>query len=285
MLASLRDIARFLATHPLSRAAPLSAWARFLSWQLRSRLSAEIVAPWIEGQKLVVSRGATGATGNLYVGLHEFEEMGFLLHVLRPGDVFLDIGANVGSYTVLASGVCGARTIAFEPDPASAARLARNVAVNALEPRVDIRRVALGESCGEAAFTLGRDTMNRLADTNDARTQRVALATLDSQLGAVAPALMKIDVEGFETQLLRGAAQTLQRESLKAIIIETVSAESLALLSAAGFTQARYDPAQRALTRGAGAPGALNALFIRDWDDVAARVADSRVISIFDRSL
>jgi hypothetical protein len=47
--------------------------------------------------------GMTGATGNLYVGLHEFEEMAFLLHFLRPGDLFADVGANVGSYTILAA--------------------------------------------------------------------------------------------------------------------------------------------------------------------------------------
>lgn len=285
MFDSLREIARFLATHPLSRDAPLAGWAQFLAWQARSRLSREIVAPWIEGQKLVVRRGMTGATGNLYVGLHEFEEMGFLLHFLRPQDLFLDIGANVGSYTVLASGVCGARTIAFEPDPLSMARLARNVGVNALETRVDIRAVALGESSGEAAFTIDRDTMNRLALPTDTDTQAVALSTLDAQIGVAAPSLMKLDVEGFEAQVLRGASQTLRRESLQAIIIETVSPESLVLLSDAGFTQARYNPFQRALTRGAGAPGALNALFIRDWDDVAARVASARAISVFGRSL
>jgi hypothetical protein len=57
-------------------------------------------------------------TGNLYAGLHEFSEMGFLLHLLRQNDLFVDVGANLGSYTVLASAVCQARNIAFEPVPA-----------------------------------------------------------------------------------------------------------------------------------------------------------------------
>ena len=43
-----------------------------------------------------------GVTGNVYCGLHDFAEMSFMLHLLRAGDLFADIGANVGSYTVLA---------------------------------------------------------------------------------------------------------------------------------------------------------------------------------------
>ena len=45
--------------------------------------------------------GMTGATGNVYCGLHEFEDMALVLHALRPRDLFVDVGANVGSYTVL----------------------------------------------------------------------------------------------------------------------------------------------------------------------------------------
>ena len=69
----------------------------------------------------------TGATGNIYAGLHEFADMAFTLHFLRPDDLFMDVGANVGSYTLLASGVCKARTISFEPYPETMAALRRNI--------------------------------------------------------------------------------------------------------------------------------------------------------------
>ena len=84
--------------------------ARFASGQLRSRHQGESLFRWIGGQRLAFQRGMTGATGNFYVGLHEFADMMLPLHFLREGDLFLDIGANVGSYTVLASGVCRAKT-------------------------------------------------------------------------------------------------------------------------------------------------------------------------------
>ncbi len=71
----------------------------------------------------------SGATGNLGVGLHEFVDMAFVVHFLREGDLFLDIGANVGSFTVLAAGVARARSFAFEPIADTARDLRRNIAV------------------------------------------------------------------------------------------------------------------------------------------------------------
>ena len=64
---------------------------------------------------LIANAGMAGATGNIYVGLREFEDMAFLLHLLRPDDLFVDVGANIGSFTVLASGAVGARSLAIEP--------------------------------------------------------------------------------------------------------------------------------------------------------------------------
>ena len=62
-------------------------------------------------------------TGNIYCGLAKFADMAFVLHVLRAGDLFVDIGANAGAYTLLASSVTGAKTTCFEPAPATYARL------------------------------------------------------------------------------------------------------------------------------------------------------------------
>ena len=67
--------------------------------------------------------GETGLTGNLYAGLHEFADMAFVMHALRPTDLFVDIGANAGSYTILACAVAKARGCAFEPLPSTYRRL------------------------------------------------------------------------------------------------------------------------------------------------------------------
>ncbi|MDN2583382.1 hypothetical protein [Aquibium sp. ELW1220] len=72
---------------------------------MQSRLQDEVIIDWIDGAKLAVRRGMIGATGNIYCGLHEYVDMRFVLDTLQPGDLFVDIGAPVVSYTVLASKV------------------------------------------------------------------------------------------------------------------------------------------------------------------------------------
>ena len=94
---SLFSTLRFIIKHPLNRGQPISAVGRFIAWQIRSRIQREIIFNWIDGSKLVVRRAMTGATGNLYCDLHEYEDMSYLLHPLRPGDLFVDVGANIGS--------------------------------------------------------------------------------------------------------------------------------------------------------------------------------------------
>ena len=153
MIDELAHVARFIARHPLTRRHRAAAFLRFIRFQLRARLNEEVIVPWIEGTGLIVRRGMTGATGNVYAGLHDYSEMAFLLHFLRPNDLFYDVGANVGSYTVLASGVCRARTLAFEPDPEAAAALRRNVEFNGLADLVSVRDFAVGSSEGVAGFT------------------------------------------------------------------------------------------------------------------------------------
>src|SRR6476469_5615627 len=111
MLREIRQIAAFLSDHPLTRDHRAAAFARVCRWQIESRLRDEVIVPWIGSIRLAVRRGMTGATGNVYAGLHEFADMAFTLHFLRPNDLFLDVGANIGSYTLLASGVCKARAI------------------------------------------------------------------------------------------------------------------------------------------------------------------------------
>src|SRR5262245_10746432 len=121
----------YILKHPFNRGRPLAAVARYIRWQFESRVAAgPLAVAFVDDVKLIVSQGMTGATGNIYCGLHEFEDMGFALHLLRPGDLFVDVGANVGSYSLLAAAT-GADVIAFEPGEAFPL-LKRNVEANHL---------------------------------------------------------------------------------------------------------------------------------------------------------
>lgn len=263
---------RFIARHPLASRRPLAAVGRYAWWQLRSRLNKEIEWRWIDGSRLVVKRGMTGATGNIYCGLHEFADMAFLLHMLRPDDLFVDIGANVGSYTILASAVCGGRTIAVEPDPQTCASLRRNVDINGLGARVDVVQAALGAHDGVVRFTVGHDTMNHIASDDDEASQEVALRRLDDIAFGKDPVLVKMDVEGFEGDVVEGGGGTLGNPSLLAIITENDEPRVRQPIEALGFRRYHYEPYARRLATEAGSMQSNNFLFIRDRDAVQRRI-------------
>jgi len=229
---------------------------------------------WVGG-KLHVRNGMTGATGNIYCGLHEFTEMGFLLHFLRPGDVFVDVGANIGSYTVLASAVCGAEVIAFEPDPDTMRDLRANVEINGMESRVELVEAALGSRDGSIEFTVGQDTVNHVATSADSNTRRVTMRRLDDVLEERKPRLLKMDVEGYEGEVIAGAEQTLRDTSLAAVITENSGPRVRGPLEARGFREHRYDPFTRSVTALDGSVGTVrgNTLFIRQASGVRERLS------------
>ncbi len=279
------NILRFLFSHPLTRRSKLRAILRVIGWQIRSRLSGELIVPWIGETKLAVRRGMRGATGNIYAGLHEFADMLFVLHFLRPEDLFLDIGANVGTYTVLASGVCGARTWAFEPDPVTAQRLARNIEINAIGDLAVVHEVALGRTEATVTLTIGRDTMNRIAEPGDHDVRRVRQRPLDAIIGEQGAAMIKMDVEGYEGEVLQGSDGCLANRSLMAVQTETVSESILRILDRHGFMRVHYDPYRRAILDAPSEYASSNALFVRNEVSVTARLSEARPVRVLGQSI
>lgn len=80
--------------HPLGKRHRLDAYQRYIYWQARCQALHDEVG---NGTCFLLEPGVKGATGNFYCGLHEWPDMAFVLHLLRPEDTFADIGANVGS--------------------------------------------------------------------------------------------------------------------------------------------------------------------------------------------
>ncbi len=279
MLALLKTL-KFIANHPLSAKQPISAYYRYGRWQIDSRLRKEVEFSWIGGAKLIARHGMTGATGNIYCGLHEFADMAFLLHLMRPGDLFTDVGANIGSYTILASAVCEANTIAVEPDPETMRALERNIKANSIEKRVKAVQMALGAETGTARFTVGCDTVNRVVTNGTSNTREVEMIRLDDLLAGADPIFIKLDVEGFEANVLAGARDTLRNPYLLAIATESTDNGVVSYLEQAEFKQWSYDPFKRQLTPngdGQAAVKSANALFIRDAATCRKRTQARRV--------
>jgi FkbM family methyltransferase len=234
--------------------------------------------PFVGGTRLAVERGMTGATGNWYCGLWEADEMGFLLHFLRPGDLFLDVGANVGSHTVLASGAVGAQTIAVEPVPTTFAKLQLNIRTNDLGGLVEAHCCGLSDRRAEIEFTSGMDTLNRVALAgDDVETIRVPVCSLDELCAGRVPKAIKIDVEGHEAAVLGGAAQTLSRPELAAALLETrdlgnkygsSDQQLIETMKQNGFVPCVYDARSRTLKQQD--RGGFNTIFVRDLESVQA---------------
>ncbi len=293
---SLVGTLKFIIGHPLNRDRQITSVIRFAKWQLGSRLvPGAVIFDWINGAKFMVRRGETGLTGNIYTGLHEFPDMGFLLHMLRPEDLFVDVGANAGSYTILACGAIGARGLAFEPVPSTYARLVENIRLNHLEERVVADSRGVGAERGTVAFTSDGDSVNHALAANEssANAVNVELTTLDDALRDESPVLMKIDVEGYETPALEGAQETLANASLRAVIMELNGSgerygydEShiLEMVLDHGFKTYAYDPLQRTLADLDGKNvESGNTLFIRNKAWVKERVMTAPEVCVNGR--
>jgi FkbM family methyltransferase len=246
-----------IVRHPMNRGAPLRALRRWAAWQIGSRIApGAILVPFVNGTVLYATPGLKGVTGNIYYGLGEFEEMALTAHLLREGDLFVDVGANVGSYTVLASAVLGAWTEAFEPVPVTADILEMNIRLNGISDRVSVHRLALGAQPSEVRFTTDLDTCNHVAIGDEAGIL-VRIETLDNVLRGKCPLLIKMDVEGYEPEVLKGAEATLGNPNLLAVIAETNGGyrcygyelnDVLGPLTDLGFRSIEYNPHTRKAT-------------------------------------
>ncbi|MCK0128685.1 FkbM family methyltransferase [Erythrobacter sp. F6033] len=254
------------------------------------------IVPFVDDTLLSMERGMTGATGNYYCGLHEPDEMAFVLHFLREDDLFLDIGANIGTYTVLASGAVGARTMTFEPIPETFSKLERNVAANGIETQTQRHNIGLGAEDGTLKFTADNDTMNHVVSAEEAKrvaTIDVPVRRADDIVGSESPSLAKIDVEGWEANVLRGMTRTLANPSLAAIVMETNDSadrydddaqdEAAEIVTGAGFVPHSYNPFTRKLTQvQLGQSELHNVIFVRGMESVQARVKQSRKFKLIN---
>jgi FkbM family methyltransferase len=297
-LMALLGVLRAIVSHPLNDGKAVQALLRFLRWQVGSCMnSGAMVFDWVNGSKFLVRNGETGLTGNNYTGFQEYAEMAFVLHATRPGDLFVDVGANVGSYTVLACAAAGADGACFEPVPATYARLLENIRLNHLEHRVRSANVGVGSARGVVAFSGDMDTGNRVLADGEARAGRidVQVDTLDALLQGRQPTLMKIDVEGYETAVIAGAQATLGAASLHAVVMEINGSgakfgfdEALIFerMAAHGFAPFTYDPPRRRLVAlVAGDVFPENILFVRDLDTLRARLASAPACTVNGKQL
>jgi FkbM family methyltransferase len=281
-------------SHPFNKKKPILGLWRFIRWQVNNILNPNPIIHQLTGNsKLIVQKGMKGATGNLYNGLLEFSDMLFVLHCLRPEDHFVDIGANIGVYTVLASAEIGAATLSIEPVPEVFATLELNIAINKIGSKVRSLNMAIGAEEGKLTFTSSLDTVNHVATAEEiaaGNVIEVKVIQLDSIIENI-PTIIKIDVEGYETNVIKGAEKTLENPLLKAIIIELNGSglrygfDETAIhhqFLQKGFQPYQYDPFERNLIL-LNAPHEHNTIYIRDVDFIKKRLQGAKKIKVQDQ--
>lgn len=285
----LLDVTRFLSRHALTRRHLPAAIGRFARWQVGTRLlGGEMIHDWVGGTRIAARRGESAITGNIYCGLYEFEPMGYVLHATGPTDVFVDAGANAGSYTVLACGCRGARGYAFEPVAETYERLVRNTRLNNLDHRVHCMRMGLGSSRGFLHFTDTEDDMNHVTPDGAGGTP-CPVVRLDDVLEGDTPSIIKIDVEGFEIPVLEGSENILQNPRLHSVLVEMNGFASrygldeeriFHLLGRHGFVPHVYDPLRRTLTPSRQRMYGI-VLFVRQPEVMAERLRQAPAVNVY----
>lgn len=287
----------FIFNHPLAGKHKVRALNNWLRWQVNSRThSRPIEVPFVGSTRLSVARGMYGATGNIYCGLHEFEDMAFVLHFLRPSERFIDIGANIGSYTILASGVCGAKTVAVEPVSKTAAALRTNIKLNGLDSLVRLEEVALGDKICEVRVSNSLDCTNHVIGVEDSNSyESVAMATLDQLAANLHPIFLKIDVEGFESKVLDGGENVLSDPKLLGVLMElngsgqqygVTDSELYQKMISFGFQSYQYHPFERSIvTKLEKDHREGNVLFLRNADAVSKRLEEAAPFHLFGEAI
>ena len=192
-------------------------------WQFFNdrKLETPMIVRWHQKARLYLYLGNDTSRQIYIAGCIDPNEFAFLDRFLEPGMTFLDAGANEGIYSVFASRRLGAEgTVwAFDPSPREVSRLVRNLELNNLQVRVF--PVALADQTGQAEMLVagygheGLNTVGQFFNEVEGSTKElIQVTTLDDIVKENPLArldVIKIDVEGAELKLLKGASETLRR--------------------------------------------------------------------------
>ena len=278
-----------LISHPLVNN-PLVGLIKYIYINLIIRLfSKPIKIKWLNNLRYYLSLGDSGIIGNYYFYIDDYVESIFLIHYLTKKDIFIDVGSNHGHYTMISSGVCGSKSISIEPVKATYDRLKMNIELNKLE-NVELCNMGISDAEGELFVTNNMGSMNRVVDKNYGNNcELVQISTLDKLLASEKNiSFIKIDVEGYEKNVLLGCEKTLKNPHLNVIIIELNNSnltygydenETITILSNNGFFPYQYIyPDNILVSLEKKNFNSFNTIFIRNINFVRKRLNQKSVV-------
>ena len=203
---------------------PLAARVFYAALRLLRRDSASIKA--VLGQKLYVNPYRSIVQLRLDLcGMYEPEVVEYLLSRLSPGMTVIDIGANIGFFTLLAADLVGpsGKVVCYEPVPETFNQLRQNIALNQYTNIIPVQS-ALSNTGGVGRMTVRMDSaLNRFAVAAVEPTVEVCIETLDESLRGLSVYecdLIKMDIEGAEILAVQGMGETIARNPRLEFVIE-----------------------------------------------------------------
>lgn len=246
-------------THPANHGKRLRSVMRFFGWQFLKRTFGRALVVDFHGRKLKCYPDSTSSSSVIYFdGLPDYWEMKFIQAYLRPGDHFLDVGANVGVYTILAASCVGegGSVDAFEPMEGTAKRIEDQVALNKLN-NVEVHRLAAGEENKTVDFGYANNSaMMHMRRKGEAGAGAVPVQSirLDDFKPGKHYAMGKMDIEGAEPLALKGALNKLYQANPPVWLLELAgysqfygmsSEEVIDFLKSNGYVCGVYEPEER----------------------------------------
>jgi FkbM family methyltransferase len=295
ILAKIKKRFRMFQKHELTAAQPLRALFRYVLTNFKFVFKKRITHQWVNGLQLSIQKGDAGLIGNIYYGLYEYRESLFLLHFLRKEDCFVDVGANMGHFSILTAGSINNKVIAIEPLESTFNRLEEQVCFNHLKTQITTYKYGVSSEAGALYLSNHNGVMNKIVDKNDPKATLIQVETIDHLIGSSFATVLKIDVEGYELQALHGAIKTLASPSLKVIIIELngsgrnyniSDSEIVKFITDRGFSPYRYLPLCKVLhSLDLYDKGQFNTLFLRDVEFIKFRISTAPQISVLHHNI
>ena len=252
----------FLYKHPYNIQRPFFAFFRWVLWKLIQSLQFKQLKIKVWGNRfLYLNYDSFQSMWVMYNWIVDWEEFQLIEHYVEKNDVLFDIGTNMGFYTVWMSRFINqnGKIHCFEPDKLNYSRLQANISLNKIKSLIKTNRYAVSDFNGWLKFTEDRDGENHISNNALESTVEVQSIALDTYLeiqGIQHIAYMKIDVEGFELQVLKGAREILENKKVDIIQLEinqqlnnagTKVSDLLFFLKNYGYNLYSYEPVSRCL--------------------------------------
>lgn len=213
-------------THPQNKGRFFSTTIRLIWWMVnRHFLKLSVIVEMLPGVKLICDPKSSYGSLVFYNGLPEYAEQMFMYQFVEGGDTIIDIGAHIGSETVLLGSKLGKGHIySFEPTPGIVQRLKTNISINNLEAKVDVEEMAVSDHDGKTKFYLSKESeINSLHTNKDSKAINIKTISLDKYANLhhlKHVNMLKIDVEGHEYSVIIGSKTLLTKHKIDVIVFE-----------------------------------------------------------------